>query len=74
MSKIALAALALLLAGSMYVPAGAVVTGGEMSIVTSDTVDADNQTAARRGRRRRVPGGSGCDDPEDIAEHPECSR
>ena len=27
----------------------------------------------RRGRRPRVPGGSGCDDPGDIIEHPECS-
>ena len=27
----------------------------------------------RRGRRKpRVPGGSGCDDPGDIREHPEC--
>ena len=24
------------------------------------------------GRRPRVPGGSGCDDPGDIIEHPEC--
>ncbi len=23
-------------------------------------------------RRPRVPGGSGCDDPDDIREHPEC--
>lgn len=33
----------------------------------------------RRGRKRkgrskpRVPGGSGCDDPGDILEHPECA-
>lgn len=26
----------------------------------------------RRGRRPRVPGGSGCDDPRDLIEHPEC--
>lgn len=25
-------------------------------------------------RRPRVPGGSGCDDPGDILEHPECRR
>ncbi len=25
-------------------------------------------------RRPRVPGGSGCDSPRDIAEHPECRR
>lgn len=23
-------------------------------------------------RKRRVPGGSGCDDPGDVLEHPEC--
>jgi hypothetical protein len=27
----------------------------------------------RRGRKRpRVPGGSGCDDPRDLVEHPQC--
>ena len=27
----------------------------------------------RRGRKRpRVPGGSGCDDPRDLIEHPAC--
>jgi Spy/CpxP family protein refolding chaperone len=25
-------------------------------------------------RKKRVPGGSGCDDPHDIREHPECRR
>lgn len=25
-------------------------------------------------RRPRVPGGSGCDSPRDVAEHPECRR
>ena len=30
-------------------------------------------TAAEFDRRRpRIPGGSGCDDPHDIVEHPEC--
>jgi hypothetical protein len=24
--------------------------------------------------KQRVPGGSGCDDPRDIIEHPECAR
>ncbi len=24
-------------------------------------------------RKPRIPGGSGCDDPEDIIEHPECT-
>lgn len=31
-----------------------------------------NDLEAKR-RKPRVPGGSGCDDPEDIAEHPECT-
>ena len=26
----------------------------------------------KRGGKVRVPGGSGCDDPGDILEHPEC--
>ena len=29
-------------------------------------------TTSRNGGRPRVPGGSGCDDPHDIIEHPEC--
>jgi hypothetical protein len=35
----------------------------------------DNDTSdefARKGRRARVPGGSGCDSPRDLREHPEC--
>jgi hypothetical protein len=24
-------------------------------------------------RKPRIPGGSGCDDPDDIIEHPECT-
>ena len=27
---------------------------------------------AEKRRRPRVPGGSGCDDPRDVAENPEC--
>jgi hypothetical protein len=23
-------------------------------------------------RKKRIPGGSGCDDPRDVIEHPEC--
>jgi hypothetical protein len=33
----------------------------------------DDSTASGSNRRRaRVPGGSGCDDPGDVAEHAEC--
>ena len=36
--------------------------------------DRKNDDGSASGRRRpRVPGGSGCDDPGDIAEHPSCS-
>ena len=34
------------------------------------TTLADEDMQARR--KPRVPGGSGCDDPEDLIEHPEC--
>jgi hypothetical protein len=37
-------------------------------ITKSSTADME----AKR-RKPRVPGGSGCDDPRDIAEHPECT-
>ena len=33
----------------------------------------DNTTFEKR-RKPRVPGGSGCDDPRDLIEHPECRR
>jgi hypothetical protein len=72
--KLALATLALLFAHSLYVPAsGASVFTDGTSVVGSGIDTAEEQIADRRGRRRRVPGGSGCDDPEDIAEHPECT-
>ena len=29
-------------------------------------------TAVDKRRKPRIPGGSGCDDPRDIIEHPEC--
>ncbi len=32
----------------------------------------DQQTTMDKRRKPRVPGGSGCDDPHDIIEHPEC--
>ena len=33
---------------------------------------ADSGVSGIDRRRPRVPGGSGCDDPRDIIEHPEC--
>jgi hypothetical protein len=40
----------------------------------NDDRDSDDRRGGRGGHggRPRVPGGSGCDDPHDIAEHPEC--
>ncbi|MGL4281203.1 MAG: hypothetical protein ACRCS0_12615 [Albidovulum sp.] len=35
---------------------------------------ADEAMTTIDRRKPRVPGGSGCDDPEDIIEHPECRR
>lgn len=34
-------------------------------------VDAGSVTVDKR-RKKRIPGGSGCDDPGDVIEHPEC--
>jgi hypothetical protein len=39
-----------------------------------DGSDDDDGAGSGSGRDRpRIPGGSGCDDPGDIAEHPECT-
>lgn len=32
----------------------------------------DDRRGGGHGGRPRIPGGSGCDDPGDILEHPEC--
>ena len=31
------------------------------------------QTVVDKRGKKRIPGGSGCDDPRDIIEHPECA-
>lgn len=33
---------------------------------------ADTDMTVDKRSKPRVPGGSGCDDPEDLVEHPEC--
>jgi hypothetical protein len=38
--------------------------------LSKTTISIDNLVAARS--KKRVPGGSGCDTPRDLAEHPEC--
>jgi len=40
------------------------------TIVGADEVAKKGR--GKGGRKPRVPGGSGCDDPGDILEHPEC--
>lgn len=35
-----------------------------------DTLQIQNEIDKRS--KPRIPGGSGCDDPEDLIEHPEC--
>ena len=38
-----------------------------------DSTQGDFDRRGRGGRSKpRIPGGSGCDDPRDIIEHPEC--
>jgi hypothetical protein len=38
------------------------------------TIDQDDVQPLMETKRRkpRIPGGSGCDDPRDVREHPEC--
>lgn len=48
-----------------------------VSDISSFVADQGASDIDRRGRggrsKPRVPGGSGCDDPGDILEHPECA-
>ena len=46
-------------------PAAALTTTSGLFDVSVTTGDIDR-------RKPRVPGGSGCDDPRDLIEHPEC--
>lgn len=65
MSKTLMALMAAMIAISTLsiVPAKASVDG--------ISAQADTTTMEKR-RKPRVKGGSGCDDPEDVLEHPEC--
>jgi hypothetical protein len=64
MTKTVFAALAAMIAMSAVstIPAKAVSLGFS-ALDQVQTVDR---------RKPRVPGGSGCDDPRDLIEHPEC--
>lgn len=72
---IAALALATLLT-PMTVDLGAAVAGtdtGAQIRSASDATDMERRGRGRGGRSKpRVPGGSGCDDPRDLIEHPEC--
>ncbi len=49
------------------------VLGVQFAYAKSDGLwSFDGGTAIVERRKPRVPGGSGCDDPQDIIEHPEC--
>lgn len=69
------------LALAISTPAFAFDTGGAtgLSELSGAAAFAVNDEIDRKGRNRggrsrpRVPGGSGCDDPGDILEHPECA-
>ncbi len=50
--------------------------GASKNDSNNDSNDASNDDSSQTvsGRKKpRIPGGSGCDDAGDIAEHPECS-
>lgn len=65
MQKLLLTATLAALAFSAVAPAQALTFGnGLFDASTHDGIDR---------RRPRVPGGSGCDDPRDLIEHPECT-
>jgi hypothetical protein len=67
MMKTLLASTAILFAVSASALAVAPVQEiGEGFTIKSDTLNIEAR------RKPRVPGGSGCDDPGDVAEHPEC--
>jgi hypothetical protein len=67
MMKTLLASTAILFAVSASAFAAAPVQEtGEGFTIKSDTLNMEAR------RKPRVPGGSGCDDPGDVAEHPEC--
>jgi hypothetical protein len=67
MSKTLFATLALVIASTGFVSAS---TGPQFDEPTFKSTQDNYQQDTRR--KKRVPGGSGCDDPEDYAEHAEC--
>lgn len=66
MSKLALAMLAAFVAAALAAPGASASSSQTRFDSPSDTVVVEKRS------KPRIPGGSGCDEPEDIIEHPEC--
>ena len=63
----------LLLTATLAAIAFSAVAPAQALNLTSGLFDASVlDTAVDKRRKPRVPGGSGCDDPRDLIEHPEC--
>ncbi|MBK8769458.1 MAG: hypothetical protein IPM06_03390 [Rhizobiales bacterium] len=65
--KIILTALALIVAGTGLSFAN-IAPASDATVVTPDKAT----TVLEARRKQRIPGGSGCDDAQDRAEHAEC--
>lgn len=74
MKSFLMAALATLALASAMAPAAAFeLTGQNQTTLGAGFGWTLDSTIVER-RRPRVPGGSGCDSPRDLIEHPECRR
>lgn len=75
MKKLALALLATAVVFSVTaiapVQAAKLVADQGLSVFEKSAAPASNLIVEKR-RKPRIKGGSGCDDPEDVLEHPEC--
>jgi hypothetical protein len=47
---------------------------GSASFASFEGITSKSEPTSFDRRRPRVPGGSGCDTPRDIRQHPECRR
>ena len=62
---------------TMLAAMAGLIAAFSVSIVTvAANVDGfsspDRETVIEKRRKPRIKGGSGCDDPDDVIEHPEC--
>jgi hypothetical protein len=67
MKTLILSATAFAIALTMNMPAFAGVSPDGIH-----ALDFAADSTVEKRRKKRIPGGSGCDDPGDIIEHPEC--